>query len=440
MDFSQVSKYLDDSLVFGIKPSLIRIEKILRLMGDPHKDTDFIHIVGTNGKTSTTVMLAEILKGQGFKSAYYTSPHIMGYCERIWIDGTSIGEDKFTDTFCEIYPYIKEVNNLDLGGPITQFEIITAMAFVAAKNSGTEVMVLEAGMGGRWDATNAADAKVAGLTGISLEHTQILGNTISEIAAEKVEVIKKGAGVATISTDPEVLGILRQKISNIGADLYLYGRDFKISSKESKGLLGWKISVEGIYGKFSSIEIPLIGDYQTLNLSLAIVLAELYLDTKARRLNEGPINRSLAGMHVKGRLEMIGKDPMIFSDVSHNPEGMDKFSEVMDKYFKSRKKTIIFAVLADKDYGAMIKKVLGAADRLILTSSRTGRSLSIEKLQQKTEEIIEKNQSGIRMPDEVYAVDSVENSLNYALKISGSNDIICITGSSTNLEHLDKTI
>lgn len=440
MNFSQVSKYLDDALIFGIKPSLVRIKKILQLMGDPHKETDFIHIVGTNGKTSTTVILAEILKGQGFKSAYHISPHITSYCERIWIDGANIAENKFADTFSQIYPYIKEVNSLDLGGPITQFEIITAMAFVAAKNSGTEVMVLEAGMGGRWDATNAADAKVAGLTGISLEHTRILGNTISEIAAEKVEVIKKGAMVAAISTDPEVLDILRQKTSIMGAGLYLYGRDFKISSKESKGLLGWKIAVEGIYSKFSSIEVPLIGDYQTLNLSLAIVLAELYLDTGGRRLDAGPINKSLAGMHVKGRFEMIRKDPMVFSDVSHNPEGMDKFNQVMDKYFKSRKKTIIFAVLADKDYGIMIKKVLEAADRLILTSSHTERSLSVEKLQQKTVEIMGKDPDGTGRPDEVYAMDSVENSLNYALKISGTNDIICITGSPTNLEHLDRTI
>jgi len=440
VNFSQVSKYLDDALIFGIKPSLIRINKILQLMGDPHKDTDFIHIVGTNGKTSTAIMLAEILKGQGFKSAYHISPHITSYSERIWIDGADIAEDKFADTFGQIYPYIKEVNSLDLGGPITQFEIITAMAFVAAKNSGTEVMVLEAGMGGRWDATNAADAKVAGLTGISLEHTRILGNTISKIAAEKVEVIKKGAGVAAISNDPEVLDILRQKTLDIGADLYLYGRDFKISSKESKGLLGWKITVEGIYGRFSGIEIPLIGDYQALNLSLAIALAELYLDTRERRLDADPIKRSLAGIHIKGRLEMIGKNPMVFSDVSHNPEGMDKFSQVMDKYFKSRKKTIIFAVLADKDYGAMIKKVLEAADRLLLTSSHTGRSLSVERLQQKTVKIMEKNQDGTGMPDEVFAMDSVENSLNYALKISGTNDIICITGSPTNLEHLDRII
>ncbi len=440
MNFSQVSKYLEDALIFGIKPSLVRINKILQIMGDPQKNTDFIHIVGTNGKTSTTVMLAEILKGQGLKCAYHISPHLNSYTERIWIDGSDVTEERFADTFNEVYPYIKEVNSLDLGGPITQFEIITAMAFIAAVNSDTEVMVLEAGMGGRWDATNAADAKVMGLTGISLEHTQILGSTISEIAAEKVEVIKKGANAVTISDDPEVLDIIGKKASSVKAGLYLYGRDFSIISREDKGLSGWKIGIEGIYSKYMGIEIPLIGDYQPLNLSLAVALAELYMDTIGKRLDEGPVNNSLAGVCIKGRLEMIKKDPLVFSDVSHNPEGLDKFSRVMEKYFKSKKKTIIFAVLADKDYGTMITKVLGVSDRLILTSSHTGRSLSVSMLQQATAEIMEKSSSDIKMPSEVYAMDNMENSLNYALKISGTNDIICITGSPTNLAGLDKII
>jgi len=441
LNFNQVCKYLDDALIFGIKPSLIRINKILELMGDPHKDTDFIHIVGTNGKTSTTVMLAGILKGQGLRSAYHISPHISSYAERIWIDGSDITEEKFADIFNRVYPYIMEVNSsLDLGGPITQFEIITAMAFVAAADSGTEVMVLEAGMGGRWDATNAADAKVTGLTSVSLEHTQILGSTIPEIAAEKVEVIKKGTRAATISSDHAVIDIIEKKASSMNADLYLYGRDFSISSRESRGLSGWKIGLEAIFGKYSDIEIPFIGDYQPLNLSLAIVLAELYMDTINRKLDGNLLNNSLAGIYIKGRLEMIKKDPLVFSDVSHNPEGMDKFCKVMEKYFRSRKKTIVFAVLADKDYGTMIKKILGAADRLILTSSHTGRSLSVAKLQQKTMEIMEKGSSDINMPTEVYTMDSVENSLNYALKISCTNDIICITGSPTNLAGLDKII
>jgi len=133
LDFTQVSKYLDDALIFGIKPSLIRIEKILALMGDPHNASDFIHIVGTNGKTSTAIMLANILKRIGLRSGYHISPHIDSYRERIWLDGNDISEERFTDAFNRMYPYIEEVNNMDLGGPITQFEIISALVFMIVR-------------------------------------------------------------------------------------------------------------------------------------------------------------------------------------------------------------------------------------------------------------------------------------------------------------------
>ena len=192
MDFKQVTKYLDDALIFGIKPSLIRIDKILELMGGPQKDCDHIHIVGTNGKTSTTIMLANILRKMGFKASYHISPHIDSYTERIWLDGSLISEDEFTMAFEKMYPYIEKVNGMDLGGPITQFEIISALAFMIARDKGMQVMVQEAGMGGRWDATNAADSCVAGLTGVSLEHTAILGDTMEEITTGKSGSHKKG--------------------------------------------------------------------------------------------------------------------------------------------------------------------------------------------------------------------------------------------------------
>ena len=247
MDFKQVSKYLDDSLIFGIKPSLVRIKKILEFMGNPHRDSDYIHIVGTNGKTSTTIMLANILKKMGFRTGYHISPHIDSYTERIWLDGSDISEDKFADAFNRMYPYIKKVNSMDLGGPITQFEIISALAFMIARDDRMQVMVLEAGMGGRWDATNIADARVAGLTGVSLEHTDILGDTIEEIAAEKVEVIKKGSCAATLSRDTKVLDILRKKVKSTGSTCYLYERDFRVAEARSKGLFGWVVDIDGIY-------------------------------------------------------------------------------------------------------------------------------------------------------------------------------------------------
>ena len=436
MDFKQVTKYLDDALIFGIKPSLIRIDKILELMGGPQNDCDHIHIVGTNGKTSTTIMLANILRNMGFKASYHISPHIDSYTERIWLDGSLISEDEFTRAFERMYPYIEKVNGMDLGGPITQFEIISALAFMIARDKGMQVMVQEAGMGGRWDATNAADSCVAGLTGVSLEHTAILGDTVEEIAREKVEVIKKGARAATTSSDDKVLDIFKEKAESVGAKYYIYGRDFKIAAKRQSGLSGWEVDIDGIYGTYKDIKLPLMGDYQPLNLALAVSLSELYMDIKGKRLDPGLLKDSLSDIYVRGRFEILRKDPMVIADASHNPEGIVKFCQTVKKYFRNRKKTIIFAVLADKDYRTMIMEVVRTADRLILTSSGNTRSLGLERLRKEAVSIMEQSNGSFNVPGEVYAIDTVENSLNYALKISGSNDIICITGSITNLEHL----
>jgi dihydrofolate synthase/folylpolyglutamate synthase len=184
------------------------------------------------------------------------------------------------------------------------------------------------------------------------------------------------------------------------------------------------------------IKLPLLGDYQPLNLALAVALAELYMDMKGRRPDPGILRDSISDIYVRGRFEILKKDPAVIADASHNPEGIEKFCQAVDKYFPGRKKTIIFAVLSDKDYRRMIVNVVETADRLILTSSGSSRSLGLEKLKDEVLGFADKKLKDRDMPLEIYTMDTVENSLNYALKISGSNDIICITGSITNLEHI----
>ena len=438
MKYRQVCKYLDDCLIFGIKPSLIRIKKILELLDNPQKKVDFIHIVGTNGKTSTTKMIAAILNHNGIHTGYYISPHINSYTERMWISGQEVSEKKFAEVFNEIYPCVEEVNKMDLEGPVTQFEIISAMAFKLAENEDIEVMALEAGMGGRWDATNVADSKVVGLTGVSLEHTDKLGTTIREIALEKVEVIKKKALTATTSCDKEVLEIITGKVENTGSRLFLFGRDFYIQKEVNLGLNGWMLDIRGIKNVYRNIALPLLGYYQTLNLALAIALSELYLGIRKKKISEKEIKESISGVQAKGRFEIIRKRPLVIADASHNPEGIENFIKNAVSYFGNRKKIIIFAVLKDKDYGSMVEKIIGISDILILTSSLNSRSLDISRLEKVVKEKIKWLKDGSFRPDIVYKIDTIENSIKFALKISGRNDIICITGSITNLENIVK--
>ncbi len=436
MNYRQVSKYLDDCLIFGIKPNLVRIKKILELLRNPQTKVDFIHIVGTNGKTSTTKMVSSILRSQGIRTGYHISPHIDSYTERMWIDGKDLSEKKFTETFNEIYPVILEVNKMDLGGPVTQFEIISAMAFKLAENENIEVMALEVGMGGRWDATNIADSKVVGLTGVSLEHTEILGKTIRDIALEKVEVIKENALVATTSSNKEVLKILRDKAEKTGSGLFLYGKDFYIQKKKNMGLNGWSLDIKGINDTYKNLTLPLLGQYQPLNLSLAITLAELYLGTREKKIDEEKLRRDISGIRVKGRLEIIRKNPMVILDAGHNPEGTENFVKNISYYFGKKKKIIIFAVLKDKDYESMVGRIIGISDVLILTSSLSARSLSVDRLEKVVKEKIKLLKNKACRPARLYKVDTIENSIKFALKISTINDIICITGSITNLENI----
>lgn len=438
MNYRQVCKYLDGCLIFGIKPGLVRIEKILQFLDNPQKKVDFIHIVGTNGKTSTAKMVAGILSYHGIHTGYHISPHINSYTERMWISGKEVSEKEFTEVFDQIYPYIQKVNKMDLGGSITHFEIISAMAFKLAENEGIEVMALEAGMGGRWDATNIADSKVVGLTGVSLEHTDMLGSTIREITSEKVEVIKEKALAATTSCDREVLEILNRKVKDTGSRLFLFEKDFYIQRKVDLGLEGWLLDIKGIKNVYKNLPLKLVGQYQPLNLSLAIVLAELYLGTGKKEISEKKIKESMSGIRVRGRFEIIRKKPLVIADASHNPEGVENFARDVDRYFGNRKKIIIFAVLKDKDYESMVENIIGISDTLILTSSLSSRSLDTSELEKVVKRKIEWLKDAGRLSGKVHKIDTIENSIKFALKISGRNDIICITGSITNLENIVK--
>jgi dihydrofolate synthase / folylpolyglutamate synthase len=443
--YEQAVKFLDESLIFGIKPDLLRINKILERIGDPHKDPgiDFIHVVGTNGKTSTTILTARILDSHGLRSAYHTSPHIDAYTERFWFCGRFISKSEFAELFTEVYPYIKEINYEDLGGPITQFEIIAAMGFLLCRREEIEVMVLEAGLGGRWDATNAAHSKVVGFTGVSLEHTSVLGNTVRKIAIEKSMVIKEDAMVATTSKDGRVIDVLKKRVSETNSRLFLYGDDFYMESSRKLFLEGWSVSVKTVSGELKDVYLPLIGNYQPYNFTLAAVLSELYLSLKNRKISADNVKKGVAGTRVIGRFEILHREPFVIADTSHNPEGLDNFFENLRENFGRRnsghepvrvKKIIIFSVLKDKDYRKMLATSTENADILILTSSNTARSLHPDDIEKELKAIIKKTAQKLQYPEKIYKLDSVANSLKFALKIADSNDIICITGSITNLE------
>ena len=311
------------------------------------------------------------------------------------------------------------------------------MAFKLAIDENLDVMVLEAGLGGRWDATNAASSKIAGLTNVSLEHTAVLGKTIKEIAIEKSKVIKHGAKVATLSNDEKVLEVLRNEVSATKSRLYIYGTDFYIRHKKKNYLKGWEVEIKGIFSAYKNLFLPLAGNYQPQNLCLSVALAELYMQALGKNISSKLLKPALKKVKIKGRFQVLKKDPIVIADTSHNPEGIRNFVKNINENFKTSKKIIIFSVLQDKDYKKMLEAVCGIADVLILTSSNVTRSLdpgTLENLFYKLQDF--KSSVLKKMPDKVIKMDSISNSLNYALNTAGKNDIICITGSITNLENI----
>ncbi len=431
MDYASVCTYLDNTQIFGIKPGLERIEKILDLLGNPEENVDFIHVVGTNGKTSVTKFTSSILHAHGIKTAAYISPHVKGYTERISIKGADLSEQEFSQYFTEILPLIEEVNKMDLGGEMSQFEITTALFFYAASRQKARAAVIEAGMGGRWDATNAVQAKIVGFTDVSMEHTKILGNTLSKIAWEKAMVIKEHASVATLSKKKKVLEVLSERVKETDSDLYLYGKDFKAKDIKNCGLDGWELSVQGIDTDLKGLAMPLMGDYQAYNLALSVALCELYAKEAGFRIDREALNRGIFRSRIYGRLEILRRDPIFIADASHNVEGIRNLMKNLDLYFASHKKIVIFSVLDDKAYKKMIREVL-KADILILTSSLNERSLAIKEIEK------EARMHADKKGKKIHSCKNIAESLKFALSIAKSDDIICLTGSITNLEGIYK--
>jgi len=296
-------------------------------------------------------------------------------------------------------------------------------------------MVMEAGMGGRWDATNAADAKVVGLTGVSLEHTQILGKTIEQIAIEKSEVIKKNAIVASNSTNSKVNKILATKSIATSSILYVYKKDFDIKDIIREDINGVEVSLRGIYKDYDNLFLPLSGDYQKRNLLLSVVLSEIYLKLFSKEAQADKINKALKETNIYGRFQVIKRNPLFIIDASHNPEGVKNFVKNIKSLFPEKKKIIIFSVLKDKNHKKMLSDIMQIANILVISSSLNKRSLSVSDIKKNATYMIDSlKKNNKKYPESIIAVDNIEDSIKFALNLANKDDIILLTGSITNLD------
>ena len=383
MTYTEALEYIHSNFWQGSRPGLSRIAELMKKLGDPQDDLCFIHVAGTNGKGSVSAMTASVLCAAGYKVGLYTSPFIVRFNERMRINGCDISDEELASVTEYVRPFADSMQD-----PPTEFELITAIAFVYFKNHGCDFVVLEAGMGGRLDSTNiikAENTAVSVITGIAMDHMAFLGDTAEKIAAEKAGIIKNGVPVifggahtpvgskeGECEVDPvSCAAVIRAKAQEMDAP-YIEA-DYKRLSNIKTDIFGADFDFENIKGP----HIPLAGIYQPYNAATVFAIIEA-LKENGVAITESAIKNGLAAVKWPGRFEILCKDPLIISDGGHNPEGIDAAVASAKAYFKDEKIYLLSGVMADKDYRHMARRMGEVACRAFTVRPDSYRALSAD--------------------------------------------------------------
>ncbi|MDD5447766.1 MAG: bifunctional folylpolyglutamate synthase/dihydrofolate synthase [Actinomycetota bacterium] len=422
MKYSQAVDYLDSKVVLGVKPSLERIKALCDLMGNPQKSYDSIHITGTNGKTSVARMASSILMECGFAVGLYTSPHLETVRERICVNGKLISVDDFARTLDFLLPLVEEAETA-AGEELTYFEVVTAIAYSYFQEKGVDVAVFEVGMGGRWDATNLVEGEVAVITNIEMDHMSELGRTKKEIASEKVGIIKEGSILITAEAEREMLMAIARRCHDVGAEMKVFGRDFKLvycvpylAEGEAPSQY---ISVLGLGERIiKDIRLPLMGKHQAVNAACAIVAAQCYTDPRLKT-SEDCFKRALQKTTIPGRLEILSTSPLVVCDGAHNAAAAQKLASTLISDFEYENLVLVVSISSDKDARGILFVLGRIASTLILTESRSSRALPADKLERFC------RMEGI----DCIVEPDFSKAMKLAYNSAGTEGMICVTGS-----------
>ncbi|MBT4510826.1 MAG: bifunctional folylpolyglutamate synthase/dihydrofolate synthase [Chloroflexi bacterium] len=389
---------------------LRRMGELLERLGSPHLARKTVHIAGSKGKGSTAAMIASALSTAGFRTGLYTSPHLHTMRERIKVDDHLITEQEFADLVAELEPEVEEQNRGKYGA-LSTFEILTALAFLHFHKKGADFQVLETGLGGRLDATNVTIPEVCILTSISLDHTAVLGDTISQIAAEKAGIIKSGVPVVSSPQVPEAAEVIGNVCSEKNSRLIMVGEDISWEGREST-LDKQSFEVNGLKGHYH-LAIPLLGEHQLENAVTAVGALEV-LD-----IDQAHILTGLADVNWSGRLEILRQEPLLIADGAHNGDSARRLVESLKKLFQFNQSILIIGTSADKNSMAMVAEFAPFFNWVIATSSQHPRATDPKVLAAEFAEY------GVG----VQITANVGQAVAEALAQAGEADIICATGS-----------
>ena len=412
MNYTETLAYLDSLGKFGINLGMERIEDLLKELNNPEQKVRTIHVTGTNGKGSVTSMITNILLVSGLKVGKFTSPHLVRYNERIEVDGKEISDEDFALVVTAVRRAVESVMAKGTDQP-TQFEVLTAAAFLHFALQKLDYAVIEVGLGGLWDSTNVITPVVSVITNVSLDHTDRCGKTVEEIAMQKAGIIKDGVPVVT-AAEGEALGPIQAMALFKQAPLYIYGKAFT-GQEVASSMEGQTFTLSaGDY--HSNYDVKLPGAHQILNTAVAVVAAKL-ASKQDSRINELALHQGVALTKWPGRLERISQNPDVILDGAHNPAGAAVLRAALDKYYSGKKICFIFGMMGDKDISQVITTLFRKEDTIYTVRADEGaRAAEPEAL---TEQI----------GSQAQAMHDLAAAYKTALAEVGEDGLVCVCGS-----------
>jgi len=424
MDYQQALDYIDSYTDYEKVPvphdaanyDLRRVDELLARLGNPHLKARSVHIAGTNGKGSIAAMVASALTVSGYTTGLYTSPHLHTLRERIRVDGELISEQELVALVEKLQPEVEAVNQKATYGRLTTFELLTALAFAHFAGKGADFQVLEVGMGGRFDATNVIQPEVCIIASISFDHMDVLGNSLSGIAAEKAGIIKQGSIVVASPQVDEVDRVIKDVCLNCRARLIRVGRDITWQS------LGFNLDrqlfqVRGRMGSYE-LSIPLLGQHQLDNAATAVATLEV-LAEKGFNISKESIINGLAQVSWPGRFQIVSHHPLLVVDGAHNSDSARRLKHSLEQYFNLDQAILVIGTSSDKDITGVVSELFPLFDKVIVTCSHHPRAMAPALI------IAEFAKHGV----ETQVAKDVQTALSLALALAGGRDLICVTGS-----------
>ena len=363
MNYTEAIEYIHSVNWIFCNPGLDRVKTLCHALGDPQDKLRFIHVAGTNGKGSFCSMLDSVLREQGYRVGLFTSPYIMEFGERMRVDGKNISDGEL----CSLVERVKPIAD-SMDDKPTEFELITALAFLYFAEKKCDYVVLECGLGGRLDATNVIKTPILSVvTGIALDHTAILGDTHEKIAAEKAGIIRAGVTTLWCGSHDGAEQVIKEKCESVGAKFIKIDRSSAVINK---------MTLEGTdldFGTHRGIRIPLLGSYQPINASNVLCAIDI-LRSVGVEIGDRAIRDGLASVVWHARFEIINKEPLVIADGGHNPEGIDGAVDSVKQYFTD-KVGIVTGVMADKDYQYMASRIAEVSDKVFCLTPDNPRAL-----------------------------------------------------------------